>query len=130
MSIPNSSFNNSQLLNLKNQFYKKTSYLGFTNYLKKYLFNLITTLEKKKNNIICLYFSNSIFIEENEEIIQYLIDNKRIKILPTHSSIGYPGFSKINYKRFHKSLKLCKRFYPHSHNVQTTFLCKFFVRSR
>lgn len=97
--------------------YKKTQYSGFTNYLKKYLINLISMIEKKEKNIISLYFSNSIFIEENEEIIQYLIENKNIKILPINNSIGYPGFTKINYKRFHKSLKFCKRFYPHAHNI-------------
>mmetsp|Transcript_26565 Transcript_26565/g.51458 ORF Transcript_26565/g.51458 Transcript_26565/m.51458 type:complete len:89 (+) Transcript_26565:454-720(+) len=84
---------------------------------------------KKKKNIICLYFSNSIFIEENEEIIQYLISNGNIKVLPTDSFLGYPGFTKIKYKKFHRSLKYCKRFYPHSHNVQTTFLCKFLIKA-
>mmetsp|Transcript_4405 Transcript_4405/g.8831 ORF Transcript_4405/g.8831 Transcript_4405/m.8831 type:complete len:283 (+) Transcript_4405:176-1024(+) len=50
ISIPNSSFNNSQLLNLKNKIYKKSSYYGFTCYLKKYLLNLVTIIKKKKKN--------------------------------------------------------------------------------
>nr|BAS01640.1 nucleolar protein [Lotharella vacuolata] len=127
ISIPNSSLNNSYLLNSKNHFFTSSINYSFTQYLKNYLLNLIMKIKYKKKNIICLYFSNSIFIEENEEIIQYLIDKKKIKILPINNSLGYPAFTKIKHKRFNKKLHFCKRFYPHTHNLQTTFLCKFLI---
>lgn len=79
----------------------------------------MVTAFKKEQVFICLYFSNSIFIEENEEIIQYLINNLKIKIVPLNIPLGYPGFTRLKRKRFDKSLTLCRRFYPHSHNLQS-----------
>lgn len=38
--------------------------------------------------------------------------------------VGEPGISKQKDKRFHPSVKLCKRIYPHMHNMDGFFVCK------
>ena len=39
--------------------------------------------------------------------------------------IGEPGLTKHKGKRFHPSLNLAKRIYPHTHNMDGFFVAKF-----
>ncbi|AFP65631.1 nucleolar protein (nucleomorph) [Chroomonas mesostigmatica CCMP1168] len=92
---------------------------------KRLLLAAIDSCKDNENQKNCIVYSTcSILIEENEMIIQYAIEKRKIKILPTGLKFGLPGF--LNYKRknFHKSMINCRRFYPHVHNVDGFFICK------
>jgi NOL1/NOP2/sun family putative RNA methylase len=63
--------------------------------------------------------------EENEEIIQYLIDNHNIEILPVNLPLKTrPGITEWNGKKFSKELEKCARIYPQDNNTEGFFLCK------
>mmetsp|Transcript_17248 Transcript_17248/g.25872 ORF Transcript_17248/g.25872 Transcript_17248/m.25872 type:complete len:89 (+) Transcript_17248:1004-1270(+) len=81
-------------------------------------------IRKHKNIRNLIYYSNSIFPEENEQVVQYLIENYNAKIVKTNVMIGKPGLLKYRKKHFNPNMSLAKRFYPHVHNIPGTFICK------
>jgi len=63
--------------------------------------------------------------EENEEVVQYLLDNFNIKLLPINLPIKTrPGILKWQDKTFDKQIKNCARIYPQDNNTEGFFICK------
>ena len=71
-----------------------------------------------------VYSTCSIAPEENEAVVNYLVENYNVKILPI---TGYPsvnGLTEYNGIRFDESLRHCIRFYPHKSGTEGFFVCK------
>ncbi|KAF2865033.1 NOL1/NOP2/sun family-domain-containing protein [Massariosphaeria phaeospora] len=73
-----------------------------------------------------VYSTCSVTIEENESVVQYAL-NKRpnVRLVETGLSFGTPGFTNMQSKIFHPSMKLARRYYPHTYNVDGFFVAKF-----
>jgi ribosomal RNA methyltransferase Nop2 len=106
---------------------------------------------KSKSGGIMVYSTCSVSVAENEEVVNYALSKRDIKIIDAgldfgksdisvcivlHDNcdianlviffllVGKPGFTRYQQKRFHPSVALTRRFYPHVHNMDGFYVCK------
>ncbi|KAL9948122.1 rRNA (cytosine-C5-)-methyltransferase nop2 [Verticillium nonalfalfae] len=73
-----------------------------------------------------VYSTCSVTIEENEAVVQYALSRRpNVKLVDTGLPFGKEGFTSYMGKKFDASLKLTRRYYPHTYNVDGFFVSKF-----
>ncbi|KAH7321182.1 NOL1/NOP2/sun family-domain-containing protein [Stachybotrys elegans] len=73
-----------------------------------------------------VYSTCSVTIEENEQVVQYALSRRpNVKLVDTGLAFGNEGFTSYMGKKFHSTMRLTRRYYPHRYNVDGFFVAKF-----
>ncbi|ETB57660.1 hypothetical protein YYC_04499, partial [Plasmodium yoelii 17X] len=90
---------------------------------------LNNAIDLVKNGGIVIYSTCSITVEENEQVINYILKKRDVNLLPIDINIGDPGITHYRKKQFSSKVSLCKRIYLHKHNHDNFFVAKLVKRS-
>ncbi|KAI9747630.1 MAG: rRNA (cytosine-C5-)-methyltransferase nop2 [Lichina confinis] len=72
-----------------------------------------------------VYSTCSVTVEENEQVVQYALSKRpNVRLVETGLPFGKDGFSRYKGKVFDARMKMAKRYYPHTYNVDGFFVAK------
>ena len=85
---------------------------------------ILAAIDSVKEGGIVVYSTCSVAIDENEEVVEYALMKRKVKLVDTGVTIGSSGYVNYRGKAFNANIKKCKRFFPHAHNMDGFFVAK------
>lgn len=86
---------------------------------------ILHAFDMLKPNGIMVYSTCSFLVEENEEVVDFLLQKRtNAKTMIPDVDVGKEGFTSFRGKDFSNEVKKARRIYPHVHNMDGFFYCK------
>lgn len=85
---------------------------------------LLSAIDSLKVDGVVVYSTCSVMIDENEMVVDYALKNRNVKLEKIEVAVGEEGLTSFKDKRFHPTMGLTKRFYPHVHNMDGFFVSR------
>lgn len=85
---------------------------------------LLSAIDSLKVDGVVVYSTCSVMIDEDEMVVDYALRNRNVKLEKIEVSVGEEGLTSFKDKRFHPTMNLTKRFYPHVHNMDGFFVSR------
>lgn len=92
------------------------------NHLQKEL--LLAAVDCCKEGGYIVYSTCSVMVQENEDVVNYALKNRFIKVVDIDMEMGEEGITKYMDKRYDENIKKSRRIYPHIHNMDGFYVCK------
>lgn len=71
-----------------------------------------------------VYSTCSVSPLENEEVVNYALKRRFVKVVDCDVEVGEEGLIKFSDKRYHQDLRKTRRIYPHVHNMDGFYFAK------
>ena len=85
---------------------------------------ILAAIDSAKANGVIVYSTCSVSPLENEEVVNYALKRRYVKLVDIPVDLGEPGYMKYVEKRYHPDLVKTRRIYPHVHNMDGFFVAK------
>ena len=85
---------------------------------------ILSAIDCCKKGGFVVYSTCSVSPRENEWVVDYAINRRYVKVVPTGLPFGEEGFTRMGQQNFHPSIKHTMRFYPHVHNLDGFYVAK------
>ncbi|KPA73989.1 putative Nucleolar protein [Leptomonas pyrrhocoris] len=85
---------------------------------------ILSAIDACKVGGYVIYSTCSFLIEEDEAIVDFALKRRDVQVVEMGLPFGRPGFTKYRHHRYHDSLELSRRYFPHVHNMDGFYVCK------
>jgi 25S rRNA (cytosine2870-C5)-methyltransferase len=85
---------------------------------------LVSALDCCKVGGYVVYSTCSFLVEEDEAVVDYALRSRHCEVVEMGLPFGRPGFVKYRHARYHPSVAMSRRYFPHVHNMDGFFVCK------
>merc|ERR1712087_1068077 len=85
---------------------------------------ILQAIDSLRNGGTLVYSTCSVTPHENEDVVQYALRKRFVKIVDTGLPFGVNGYKRHRQKIYHKDMEKTRRYLPHVHNMDGFFVAK------